>query len=114
MARSTDGNPLRYWILDAEKSANERCRDSTRNSRDDYRDNRDGRNAANLFGYNGTHRNCNRFWNERKHERLADSENLCAGDNANDAYRATDNNSRENWEPRIFQGLNVSVQRNSK
>ena len=110
MARCTDGNALCNRILDAEESANERCCDGSRNTRNDNCYDGHGRNTADLFRNYRTHRNRDGLRNERKHECLAQTEKFCTNDNANNACRATNKNPRKNGQPVFFERLDVPVQ----
>ena len=114
MACCSNRDTLRNRIPDAEKFANKRCCHGARNSCNDNRYNRDGRNTANLLGYHRTHRNGDGLWNERKHQSLADVENLGARNHAGDARDATDENPRQNREPVVLECLDVPVQRNGE
>ena len=71
MACGANGNALRHLVLDAADSANGGGCDGARNSRDDNRNNSDGRNASNLFRNDGAHGDRDGFGEERTHENVA-------------------------------------------
>ena len=114
MTCCADADTLRYGIFYTAVLADDWCRDGSGDSRDGDGDDGDARDAADLFGNDGAHRDGDGLGDDGEHQGFAQVKELACRNDAEDAREATDADSGEDGKPMLFKMLNLFVKRNGK
>lgn len=114
MARCPRGRTLGDGIFDAANLADDWRGHCSRDSRNRDGDDGDARDAPDLFGDDGAHRDGDGLGNHGQSKRLAEVEQLARCDDAENAGEASDADAREYGKPVLFEVLDLLVEGNGE
>ena len=114
MTRCPDADTLRYGIFYTAVLADDWRRDGSGDSRDGDGDDGDARDAPDLFGDDGAHRDGDGLGNHGQSKRLAEVEQFARCDDAENAGEASDADAREYGQPVLFEVLDLLVEGNGE